>query len=124
MESRKPAKFYLCPAPPSQDSHLFYEAIYTGAIPIVVREPFHDIFVKQGIYIHFVAAMDSVTERELVLKSEVPQVSQLPPFLDISHQVNVLSNITKIREKLPRWQLTDDEVEQVENFAKKSQKAI
>ena len=121
IESRTLAKFYVCPAPSAQDSYFFYEAIYTGAIPIVVREPFHDVFVKNGVIIHFVGALDGITESELLIKSKIPQVSELPDFLDISYQVNLLLKLTKIPQRHPGSKLTDDEVKQVERFANKKQ---
>lgn len=38
------SKFVLCPRGNGIDTFRFYDTIYAGAIPIVVREPFHDAF--------------------------------------------------------------------------------
>ena len=38
------SKFVICPRGAGRDSYRFYDSIYCGAIPIVVREKFHSYF--------------------------------------------------------------------------------
>lgn len=47
------SKFVICPRGNARDTFRFYDTIYSGAIPIVIRERFHDTDYFKGVPILF-----------------------------------------------------------------------
>lgn len=47
------SKFTICPRGNSPDTFRLYDSIYAGSIPIVVREPFHNLKIFENIPILF-----------------------------------------------------------------------
>ena len=59
------SKFVLCPRGNALDTFRFYDTIYSGAIPIVVKEEFHSSEFFKGVpilYLNHVDEYDSLTE--------------------------------------------------------------
>lgn len=65
------SKFVICPRGKFIDSYRFYDTIYSGAIPIVVKENYHNLDFYKGIPILFLNNVDDfkkLTEKYLNTK--------------------------------------------------------
>jgi hypothetical protein len=52
------AKFTICPRGNALDTFRFYDAIYSGSIPIVVKERFHELELFKDIPILFLEKIE------------------------------------------------------------------
>jgi len=65
------SKFVLCPVGNAIDTFRFYDTIYSGAIPIVVKEQYHSLPFFKGVpvlYLNTAEDVASLTEEFLIAK--------------------------------------------------------
>ena len=92
------SKFVLCPVGNANDTFRFYDTIYSGAIPIVVKQYYHDLPIFEGVpilYLNNYEEFKNLTEDFLNKKYDelIPYKKKYYPNFDFS---NFISNIKKL----------------------------
>lgn len=96
------SKFVICVRGYNIDSFRFYDAIYSGAIPIVVKEPFHDANFFKNVPILFLNSInDFNTLTKEFLENEYKTLSKLKKTY--YKELDFNNFITNIKKKLENY---------------------
>ena len=91
------SKFVICPRGAAPDTFRFYDSIYAGAIPIIVKEKYHDEEYFDDIRILFLGSIKdfkSLTEEFLNEQYELlsPKLKNYYEGIDFNHFFKKLNN--------------------------------
>jgi hypothetical protein len=92
------SKFTICPRGNARDTFRFYDSIYSGSIPIVVREQFHNLKLFDNIPILFLnheLDFEDLTEEFLEKKyiELMPKVKNYYESLDFNEMIKEISKL-------------------------------
>ena len=92
------SKFVICPRGGGTDTYRFYDSIRCGAIPIVIKEHFHDMFLKSDIIVYYLNNVDEfnyLTENKLneFYEKNKYKINRFPKELNLHYWKDILNNM-------------------------------